>query len=72
MCEGYCKKEVGMFEELKIGQCVWSTVARGMPSKTRQEREGKGPACESAFQAMRSVDFVVNSVCNGKLLQGFI
>lgn len=73
VCEGYCKKEVGTFEDLKIGQCVWSTVAKGTPHKTRQEGEGQGPACEGAFQAMiRSLDSVLNSVCNGKPLQGFI
>ena len=36
-----------------------------MPGVQHGEREGKGPAaCEGAFQAMiRSLDFVLNSVC---------
>lgn len=47
------KKDIDMFEENR-SVCL-----------EEGEREGKGPpACEGAFQAMiRSLDFVLNSVC---------
>lgn len=65
-------KEAGMCKGLKIGQCAWSTVSKGN-TVADEVGKGKGRGCEGPFKAMiRSLDFVRNSVCSGRPLQGFI